>query len=286
MAGKLVLHLEDRDGEIYRALDLIPLTPKQIYILSQTWSRPFQNVRRARERLSMLKSAGRLKSFRYATKTRGEQSYYLLTPVSFYHLHGRKSPKPPKSTFTELSFTRQQHTRMLADIVVHVQVLAHKEGITLSRFARENEVGYETSAGELRDDGSFDLTVSGGSVHSFHVECDRHTRPLTNRFQTNSLRDMITKYEVLADEQTERFRVLFITEGNADHVRTFLTLAASEMRNQNRSLFYGITIEGFLSMRSLRQPYLLNHHLETVPLIFPHGKRTPGIPQPTRTSTS
>ncbi len=265
----LVLHLE-RDDQIYHALNLIPMTPGQICKLSQIWDQPFNDVKRARERLATLASAGRLRSFRYATRSRGEQSYYVMTRSRYHLLHGRDA-QPPRNAFRELSFTRQQHTRILADILVHALILAHRDGAQLQRFRRENEKRYQTAAGDFQDDGYLELLSPGGRPHVFHLECDRSTRPLSNQWQQNSLQSMVQKYEALADESEHRFRVLFITTGSPQHVRDFLQIASKEARYPGRMLCYGITLEGFLQLRSLREKHLLNHHLQMSALISEKG---------------
>src|SRR5437667_2417055 len=129
-----------RDTQIFYALGRCPLTVRQLLKLSETFAVPFHKPRRLQRRLQVLRAIGWVLQWRYATEGPGAEAYYLLSPESFRLLHDEDVPLPGHRAFEPLSASRQHHTRCLADFIVHTAVAAHRSGLPLSNFHRENSL--------------------------------------------------------------------------------------------------------------------------------------------------
>src|SRR6266550_4735492 len=97
MASTTVLRLlTPRDLEILASLDYSPLTAAQLLKMSQTFPEPFTTERRVRDRLQILESAGRVRTWQYATTGRGALNCYSLSRLGYRILHGEKAVPPSK----------------------------------------------------------------------------------------------------------------------------------------------------------------------------------------------
>ncbi|MCA9249123.1 MAG: hypothetical protein KDA42_18500 [Planctomycetales bacterium] len=113
-----------RDRDILAALARTPLTATQLLEMSQTFVEPFTQERLVRRRLQALTAAGWAATFRYFTTEAGVLNYYKVAPAGYRLLNGEDAILPKRSFFNPVSPSLQQHTRDLADFIVHTQVHA------------------------------------------------------------------------------------------------------------------------------------------------------------------
>lgn len=161
-----------RDLEILTALDCCPLTATQLLKVSETFASPFTHERRVRARLHVLCEAGRVRRWQYATAGRGAPNCYTLSPLGYRILHGEKAVPPTKRAFEPVGLAKQRHTQSLAEFIVHSLVSAHRTGLTVSSFYRENTLRLAIGNESLFPDCSFQLIEETGQEYGFFVEID------------------------------------------------------------------------------------------------------------------
>ena len=149
------------------------VTAEQLLKLSETFPFPFTTERRVRERLQILCDCGRVRrSQYYATAGRGAQNYYTLTSVGYRLLYGDEATPPTKRYFGDIGVANHYHTRCLADFIVHTTVAAHRAGVRLANFYRENTLYLEVGDERLYPDCAFQLITAEGRAFSYFVELD------------------------------------------------------------------------------------------------------------------
>jgi Replication-relaxation len=260
--------LTTRDIDVLAALELWPLTSAQLLCLSETFERPFTDLRRTRARLQELAEAGRVSRHAYATATAVVPGYYLLTRLGFALLHGADA-KPPKGLFTPVGLSRQRHTHALANLMVQLAVSAHRSTLSLSHVARENSVRLEAGGEAVFPDAAFRVTVPCGKHFDFFVELDAATERLRSADTTlDSLERKLRIYEAYADQSSFRFRVLLVTTAGRERVRHALDLAAKLAKNPQRSLIYAACLSEVLPDANLFQHSIFrDHRHRPVPLL-------------------
>lgn len=260
--------LTTRDVDVLAALELWPLTAAQLLRLSETFDRPFTDVRRTRARLQELAEAGRVSRHAYATATAGVPGYYVLTRLGFALLHGADA-RPPKGLFAPVGLSRQRHTHALADLMVQLAVAAHRADLNLSHVARENSVRLEAGGEVVFPDAAFRVTVPGGKHFDFFVELDAATERLRSADTTlDSLERKVRVYEAYADQSPLRFRVLLVTTAGRERVRHASDLAARLAKNPQRSLVYTAALADVLREADLfRRPAFRDHRHRPVHLL-------------------
>ena len=127
---------DDRDLDLFTAVERCPLTVRQLRALSVTFHGSFDSDRRLQDRVAILTEAGLLNRYWYASVEAAREYYYMLTPESCL-LHGQDVPLPSMGMFREIGIARHNHTRLLADFIVHTFVSAHREGVEIEGFYRE-----------------------------------------------------------------------------------------------------------------------------------------------------
>lgn len=266
---KALRSLTARDFEILAALDRCPLTAEQILKLGETFQFPFTTERRVRERLQCLCDCGRVRrSQYYATAGRGARNYYTLTRVGYRLLYGDDSKPPTKRYFSDIGVANHHHTRSLADFIVHTTVAAHRAGVRLANFYRENTLYLEVGDERLFPDCAFQLITADGRPLSYFVELDNGSERVESDKPIVSLERKIRLYESCQDHCPERFRVLIVTTRRPERLAHILNAATRLTRNANRSLFYGICLPQYLSRDSpLTATCFLNHRGQPVSLI-------------------
>jgi hypothetical protein len=268
-----------RDFEVLAALDRSRLTAEQLLKLSETFTLPFTTERRVRERLQTLCDCGRVRrSQYYATAGRGAQTYYTLTRVGYRLLYGDEATPPTKRYFGDIGVANHHHTRCLADFIVHTAVSAHRSGLTLANFCRENTLRLEIGEQYLYPDCAFQLVTADGRAFSYFVELDNGSERVESDKPIDSWERKIRLYEICQDHCPERFRVLIVTTRRPERLDHILNAAARLTRNTQRSLFYGICLPQYLSADfALTAACFLNHRDQPVSLIpaqsSPHAPR-------------
>src|SRR5207247_8391541 len=119
-------------------LDRSPLTVRQVLKLSASFAYPFTTERRVQERLHRLCAAGRVRRWLYATAGQGALSYYTLSPLGYRLLHGHDALPVGRGGFGPVGIARQSHTQALAEVICHLALGAHRLGVPIEAFHREN----------------------------------------------------------------------------------------------------------------------------------------------------
>jgi hypothetical protein len=264
-------HLTDRDVEILQALDRCPLTVSQLLKLSCTFpGQPFTSIRSVQDRLQKLRNIGWLQSWPYAFPIRGgTPDYYRLTLQGFRLLHGEHAPPPAKRHFSEVSVARHHHSHGLAEFVVHTLTAAHRRGIILKNFFRENTLALPVDEAVAYPDSVFELHTRDRQQLNFLVELDNGTERIRSDKDTESWQKKIHLYNILQDRNyPDRFRVLVVSTRCSGRLRSILGLAAQHATNPQRALLYGIHLDDYLrEPDALCVPCFRNHRDEQVALI-------------------
>lgn len=241
-----------RDIEMLMALDSCPLTARQLLKLSRTFDPPFTTERRVRERLEQLRRVGWVCSWPYATISHGGSPYYWkLTRNGFRLFHGSDTALPNRRHFEEIAIGHHHHTQSLADFIVQTFVAAHRFGIEVRYFARENSVRMEAAGSVLYPDCAFQLFTSDGRAFNFVVELDNGTERIRSPQDVESIERKLRGYDLhqssIPSFDHGRFVVLFVTTRSSDRLSHILQAAVRIMRNPRRTLFLGVTLSAFLN---------------------------------------
>lgn len=259
-----------RDSDLFQALDRCPLTVLQLLKLSAVFAYPFTTERRVQERLHRLCAAGRVRRWPYSTAGRGALSYYTLSPLGFRLLHGGEAVPSGRGHFGPVGVARQAHTRALAEAVVHLQLGAHRAGVPVEDFRRENAVRLQAGEDSLYPDSAFALRPYPEARYSFFIEIDNRSETVWPGATPDSWGRKVQFYERYQDAQAERFRVLAITTGGPQRLANMLRCAAELSRNPRRSLVYGATMTDLLQADDPVQAACFRNHLgEPVALVPP-----------------
>ena len=241
-----------RDLDVLAALDRCPLTAQQLLKLSRSFCLPFTTERRVRERLQQLEQQHWLTSWFYATASRGgSPSYWKLTRDGYRVLHGTDAVLPKRRFFEQIALGHHHHTMSLADFIVQTFVAAHRLGIEVRYFARENSVRMEAAGSVLYPDCAFQLFTPSGRAFNFVVELDNGTERIRSPQDVESIERKVRGYDLHQSSTPSfdhgRFVVLFVTTRTADRLTHILQAAARIMRNPRRTLFLGVTLSAFLT---------------------------------------
>lgn len=255
--------LTGRDHEILAALDLAPLTARQLLRLSGIWPEPYRHQRTLRERLQRLGEVGLVKTFRYATLYPGQpENYYVLSRAGFQVLHGPDEEPPTKGHFSQIAISRHVHTRGLADFLVHTMVAAHHSRIEITGLYRENSIRLTAGEESVYPDLAFVLITHEGQSLKFFVEIDCGTERLTSPVSNRTWERKARVYDRVQDEVAgNRFRVLVVTvRATSERMKHVLATAAGVQRNPDRTLFYGATLYGYAASElAVTAPVFIDH---------------------------
>jgi hypothetical protein len=272
-----VIHVP-RDIDIYRALDRCPLTARQLLKLSQTFTEPFTSERYVQKRLKALARSGRVLQWPYATAGRGAApSYYTLALLGYRLLYGPEARPRAKRSFAPISLLHHEHTRALAEFIVHTQVAAFHAGVALSGFCRENTVALRVGDQVVYPDGAFQLLPPDGREFSFFVELDNRGQRLTSGSDdAESWEKKIRLYEAFQDICPKRFRVLIISTRETERVEHMLGLACRVARNPDRSLVYAVSLPQYLrGSAAVTTPCFRDHRGGAVVLVPARARPQP-----------
>jgi hypothetical protein len=262
------VHVTSRDVEIFSALERCPLTVRQLRRLSVTFCVAFGSDRRMQDRLAALTRSDLLHRFRYASMEGSGQFYYTLSPEGYRVLHGHDAQLPSPGMFRETGIARQHHTHCLSEFLVHTLVAAHRAGIDLAAFHRENALRLSLGEEHLYPDSTLTLTLCGRTGFTFYIELDNSTEPLTSPREHDSWVRKLRFYEAHQDRSDFRFRVLGLITKSPQRLRNLLSLAESMARNRQRSLFYGVSLPDYLaSEEPLTSPLFTDHRGQRLGLL-------------------
>ncbi|MDD4918999.1 MAG: replication-relaxation family protein [candidate division Zixibacteria bacterium] len=272
MTNASVRHrLTGRDYEILLSLDRCPLTARQLLKLSETFqSGAFQSVRSVQDRLAKLAAAGWVRRWPLATASRGgSPDYCKLTLLGYRLLYGARAKPPTKRYFNEVALAHQHHTHSLSEFVVHTAVAAHRRGIAMKHFSRENTLRLQVGLENLFPDCAFELHTPAGQQYNFLVELDNGTERVRSERDAESWQRKIRLYEQFQDQVFPyRFRVLVVTTRSRDRLDHILAVASQHARNPRRSLFYAACLGDYLLQAdAIGIPGFRDHHGRQVAMI-------------------
>jgi hypothetical protein len=263
--------LTARDTEILLALDRCPLTVEQVLKLSETFRQQrFTSPRSVQDRLKKLCDAGWVRRWPYATASRsGTPDYCKLTLLGYRLLYGASAKPPTKRYFNEVALAHQHHTHSLSEFVVHTLVAAHRQGVEMKHFSRENTLRLQVAQENLFPDCAFELHTRDGQQFNFLVELDNGTERVRSDKDADSWQRKIRLYEQLQDQTfPHRFRVLVVTTRSRERLDHILAVATEHARNPRRSLFYAAHLNDYLGQSdAIRNPCFRDHQRRPVALI-------------------
>jgi len=273
--------LTPRDIEILTALDHSPLTVEQLLKWSTVFEQRFQTTQRVRGRLQLLREAGWVQSWPYASTTRGAvPDYYKLTLAGYRLLYGADARQSTKRQFAEVRLAHQHHTRSLADFLVHTVVAASNLSVRITDYCRENTLRLEVGTESLYPDAAFQLIPPTGPAFGFLVERDNGTERIRSPADIDSWHRKIRLYDQYQDLARGRFRVLVLTN-SADRLLHILAAAVQLIRNPQRTLFYGVRLQDYLAAADpLCAPCFTHQRGGTVSMLPPTA--TAARPLPTQ----
>lgn len=278
MTTKPTVFVGSRDYEVLEALSKTPLEAKQLLKLSRTFVACFTHERLVRRRLQKLVGAGFLACFQYATTSAGAVNYYKLTKLGFRLLSGNKCELPTRRYFGGVSISLQEHTRALADFIVHTHVAAHAAGRRVAGFYRENELRLALGQWRLQPDAAFQIVEPGGQSFNYVVELDCATEPIRSTKQRDNLEQKISFYDRYQDHTTQRFRVLFLMTKPSVRIDHVLQTANRIVRDPQRTLVYATALPDYLAEpAATTAPVFLDHHGNATGLL-PSHRRQPQQP--------
>lgn len=274
MASTPLTLVTPRDLDLFRALERTPLTVRQLLRLSTTFARPFTTERRVQERLRALCAAGRVRRWIYATAGQGALGYYTLTPLGYRLLHGPDAVPPVRGLCGPVGIARQRHTRHLAAVIVHLLVAAHRAGLPVERFHRENALALRAGEETLYPDCTLALRAPGGTLLTFYVELDNATETVRSGGNADAWERKLRFYEAYQNLCPERFRVLGVTSAGPARRQHLLSAAAAVARDPRRSLLYGVTLEDLLGEDEALQKAVFRDHRGRPVALVPPGLLT------------
>ena len=253
-----------RDIEILHALDRCPLTVKQLLVLSRTFVTPFVDANNLRRRLRRMSHAGYVNSWPYAVATDGRSPrYFRLGRDGYRLLYGLDSPMPKRRLFESIAPAHHHHTFCLAEFVVHLVRSAHRAGCLIEHFGRENSVCIEAGSFRLFPDCSFTIRHPDGRSFPFVLEIDNATERVRSKLDVESIERKIRGYDAHQSQfgkfDADRYLVLFITTRSTRRLQHILDLAGLVMKQPQRTVFVGASLESFLASDPFMDPVLKDH---------------------------
>ena len=263
--------LTPRVYELLRSLDIAPLTVPQLTKLSQTFSEPFSSENRTQRKLSEFRKAGWVQSFPYAIAMDGRPPKYWKLTQEGYRIAFPERRLPRRRYFEAMGIANHEHTRKLANVLVHILERAEAEDVVIENYRRENEWRVEGGSGSVYPDATF---RSGGAGESklFCLELDNGSERVETAKDVESIERKIRVYD-LHQKDMEAFDpnrplILFITTGGERRVQHILDTAGAVVSNPSRSLVFGTTVEAFLgSGQPLTDLIFLDHRLQQQSLL-------------------
>ena len=257
--------LTPRDVAVFEAIDRHPFTTDQLYRLSATFTEPFTQGRLLRRRLQQLREARLLQSWPLATVGRGgAPHYWKLARAGYQWLQGDEAALPSRRFFEEIAPGHHHHTRCLGDFLVQTFVAAHRRGIVVRHFARENSVTLEAGGFIVVPDCAFQLHTPDGRSFHFCVELDNGTERVRSRLDVESIERKLRGYDAhqsqFAALDPQRYLVLFVTTRSRDRLTHILDLAGRVMRNPQRTVFVGVALNEYLNSDDPCGAALLTDH--------------------------
>lgn len=259
MATKSAPIFQRRKTDILAALDMLPLTTKQLLSLSETFERPFKDESTLRHYLRSLRGrdGGMLvQSFPYAIETDGRPPvYFKLTRAGYRQLYGPQAAFPNRRYFERIRPLHHEHSKAIADFMVKTIVSGLPQGMTLQQYARENSVRIEVADQRpLWPDSCFTLRDQSGRTHNFVLELDNGTERIQSKANIESIRRKIDGYDAHQSQydarDPQRYFVLFVTTRTLVRVQHIIAAANQRMRTPERCVFLATDLQSYLRCKN------------------------------------
>lgn len=253
--------LTARDIEILTSLDRIPLTARQLSVVSESFRQPFSDEALVRRRLGRLKQVGFVQSFSYSLVSEGRApKYWKLTRAGYRVLYGSDIALPGTRYFTAVSVGNHVHTYSLASLVAHLVAMAARNSIEMDQYARENSFKLEVGQSSVYPDGAFRLVQQNQPERpfSFVVELDNGSERVRSLQDIESIQRKVQTYDhhqsQYRRDDPARYLVLFITTRSERRLEHVLSMCSSLIRNPDRTLFLGATLNDLLAADPFIEP--------------------------------
>ncbi|MBC7821287.1 MAG: replication-relaxation family protein [Planctomycetaceae bacterium] len=263
--------LSARDLSLLRLLAHTPATTTLILKASETFTgEPFHDDRRVRERLQTLAESGLIRAFPATHGVGGPINWYKLTAEGYRTVHGAEATLPHRSRFEAIPPSRFHHTQVIAEVIVHSLVAAHRDRCTVPFFYGEGEARIDIVSHTFYPDCFFQFALAGKQFN-IYFEIDQSTESIDSNAE-QSIRTKLLNYEAYQDSlvawwkgQGKRgkrpfFRAVFLTRSQ-ERAYHILWLTQTCARNADRHLVYAATQDAYLTeSRVLQSPLFIDHH--------------------------
>ena len=160
--------LSARDLSLLRLLAHTPATTSLILKASETFpGEPFHDERRVRERLQTLAESGLIRAFPATHGVGGPVNWYKLTVEGYRTVHGSEATLPHRSRFEAIPPSRFQHTQVLAEIIVHSLLAAHRDRCTIPFFQGDGEARIDVASHTFYPDCFFQFSLAGKQFNAY-----------------------------------------------------------------------------------------------------------------------
>lgn len=279
------LILSARDQSLLQLLARTPATTTLILKASETFSgEPFHDDRRVRERLQTLAESGLIRAFPATHGVGGPVNWYKLTAEGYRTVHGAEVTLPHRSRFEANSPSRFQHTQVIAEVIVHSLVAAHRDRCIVPFFYGDGEARIDVVSHTFYPDCFFQFALAGKQFN-LYFEIDQSTESIDSNAE-QSIRTKLLNYEAYQDSlvawwksQAKTslrpfFRAVFLTRSQ-ERAYHILWLAQTCARNADRHLVYAATQDAYLTEpRALQNPLFIDHHGRWQSLVNLHPSST------------
>jgi hypothetical protein len=219
-------------------------------------------------RLQQLRDEGLIRSWPLATVAQGgAPHYWKLSQHGFRLLQGDNVALPGRRAFDAIAPGHHHHTRCQGEFLVHTIVTGFRRGIALRHFARENSV--ELKAGEFL----LQLRTPDGRRFHFCIELDNGTERVRSRLDVESIERKLRGYDAHQGQfdalDPNRYLVLFVTTRSKERLEHILDLAGTVMRNPQRTVFVGVTLDEYLASTDPFADAVLTDHRRLKRMLIP-----------------
>ncbi|EMI16462.1 hypothetical protein RMSM_06620 [Rhodopirellula maiorica SM1] len=259
--------LTARDLEILTSLDRIPMTPRQLQVVSESFRQPFSDEALVRRRLGRLKDAGFLQAFPYSLVSEGRApKYWKLTRAGYRIIYGSDASLPGRRYFSEVSAGHHVHAHSLASMVAHLEASAARHNIEMDQYARENSIKFHSGQSHVSPDGAFRLLhrYESARPYSFVIEMDNGSERVRSNKDIESIQRKVQTYDHHQSrykrDDPARYLVLFVTTRSERRLEHVLSTCSSLIRNPDRTLFLGATLEALLAVDPFSEPVLQSNN--------------------------
>lgn len=243
------------------------MTPRQLHVASQAFCQPFAAEALVRRRLGRLREAGFANAFPYSLVSEGRApKYWKLTRSGYRLIYGVNATLPGRRYFSEVSVGHHVHTHAIASLVAHFVATAARHQVEMDHFARENSLKLKVGQSHVYPDGAFRLVYPSQPDRPFPfvLELDNGSERVRSSRDTESIERKIRTYDLHQSrykrDDPARYLVLFVTTRSERRLENVLSTCRALIRNPDRTLFLGGTLDRLLSGDPFADPMLQSNN--------------------------